>query len=86
MENFTGRSTKNKFPGTAMTIGPHDQKIRSRLFAITQQGRARISGRMSNHERVVGSDWVVTLQDQSFVVEIAADRQGATWRERIRIR
>jgi propionyl-CoA carboxylase alpha chain len=33
---------------------------------------------MSNHERVVGTDWVVTLPGQSYVVEIAADRQGAT--------
>jgi propionyl-CoA carboxylase alpha chain len=33
---------------------------------------------MSNHERVVGTDWVVTLQGHSHAVEIAADRQGAT--------
>jgi propionyl-CoA carboxylase alpha chain len=39
--------------------------------------RARISGRMDNHERKVGSDWVVTLGGISFPVTIAADRAGS---------
>ena len=33
---------------------------------------------MSNHEREVGSDWVVSLAGESFPVTIAADREGAT--------
>jgi propionyl-CoA carboxylase alpha chain len=40
--------------------------------------RARISGRMDNHERKVGADWVVRLQGESFPVKIEADRTGAT--------
>ena len=40
--------------------------------------RARISGRMDNHERVVGTEWVINLQDESLPASIAADREGAT--------
>ncbi|MHA1530225.1 MAG: acetyl-CoA carboxylase biotin carboxylase subunit [Alphaproteobacteria bacterium] len=48
------------------------------MHRVVEIRRARVSGRMSNHERVVGTDWVVSLHGQSHVVEIAADRQGAT--------
>ncbi|HUS53048.1 MAG TPA: acetyl/propionyl/methylcrotonyl-CoA carboxylase subunit alpha [Thermohalobaculum sp.] len=48
------------------------------MHRVVEIRRARVSGRMSNHERVVGTDWVVSLQGQSYAVEIAADRQGAT--------
>jgi propionyl-CoA carboxylase alpha chain len=40
--------------------------------------RARVSGRMDNHERVVGTDWVVTIGAQSYTASIQADREGAT--------
>ncbi|EKE45433.1 propionyl-CoA carboxylase, alpha subunit [Oceaniovalibus guishaninsula JLT2003] len=40
--------------------------------------RARIEGRMDNHERHVGADWVVFAADREFPVRIAADRDGAT--------
>jgi propionyl-CoA carboxylase alpha chain len=40
--------------------------------------RARISGRMDNHERVVGTDWVVGLGKQNYHASIQADREGAT--------
>ncbi|MDH3666913.1 MAG: acetyl/propionyl/methylcrotonyl-CoA carboxylase subunit alpha [Paracoccaceae bacterium] len=48
------------------------------MFRVVEIRRARISGRMSNHERVVGTDWVVSLQGTDFPVKIAADREGAT--------
>jgi len=48
------------------------------MYRVTEIRRARISGRMDNHERHVGSDWVVRLQDQSFDVVIGADKEGAT--------
>ena len=35
--------------------------------------RARVSGRMDNHERKVGADWNVALQGHAFDVVIAAD-------------
>ncbi|MFC7705311.1 acetyl-CoA carboxylase biotin carboxylase subunit [Plastorhodobacter daqingensis] len=50
------------------------------MHRVAEIRRARISGRMGNHERHVGADWVVTLQDQEFVVSVAADKAGATIR------
>ena len=40
--------------------------------------RTRITGRLGNHERHVGADWVVTLAGQELPVTIAADRDGAS--------
>jgi len=40
--------------------------------------RTRISGRMDNHTRKVGNDWVVSLQGEAFALAIAADRDGST--------
>ncbi len=47
------------------------------MHRVTEIRRARISGRMDNHERHVGTDWVVSLQGADFPVTIAADRAGA---------
>ncbi len=47
------------------------------MYRVAEIRRTRISGRMGNHERVVGKDWVVRLQDTDFKVTIAADKQGA---------
>ncbi|WP_170558707.1 acetyl-CoA carboxylase biotin carboxylase subunit [Ruegeria atlantica] len=48
------------------------------MHRVAEIRRTRVSGRMDNHERKVGSDWVVTLQGQEYAVEIDADRDGAT--------
>jgi propionyl-CoA carboxylase alpha chain len=45
---------------------------------VAEIRRTRISGRMDNHERRVGTDWVVTLQGVDYPLVIAADRDGAT--------
>jgi len=45
---------------------------------VAEIRRTRISGRMDNHERHVGDDWVVSLQGQSYPVTIAADREGSS--------
>ncbi|MEJ2022355.1 MAG: acetyl/propionyl-CoA carboxylase subunit alpha, partial [Maritimibacter sp.] len=50
------------------------------MFRVDEIRRSRISGRMDNHERHVGEDWVVTLQGESFEVAIAADHEGSTVR------
>ncbi|MEV8466538.1 acetyl/propionyl/methylcrotonyl-CoA carboxylase subunit alpha [Fluviibacterium sp. DFM31] len=50
------------------------------MYRIAEIRRTRVSGRMDNHERKVGTDWVVTLQDEEFPVVIAADAQGSTIR------
>ncbi len=48
------------------------------MFRVAEIRRTRISGRMDNHERRVGSDWVVELAGATFPVTIAADRGGST--------
>ncbi|MFA5537800.1 MAG: acetyl/propionyl/methylcrotonyl-CoA carboxylase subunit alpha [Gemmobacter sp.] len=47
---------------------------------VAEIRRARISGTMDNHERLVGTEWVVSVQGESFPVTVEADRQGATVR------
>jgi propionyl-CoA carboxylase alpha chain len=50
------------------------------MHRVAEIRRTRVSGRMDNHERKVGTDWVVALQGQSYPVVIDADRDGATVR------
>jgi propionyl-CoA carboxylase alpha chain len=47
---------------------------------VAEIRRTRISGTMDNHERKVGTDWVVTLQGARFAVRIDADKGGSTVR------
>ncbi len=47
---------------------------------VVEIRRTRISGRMDNHERKVGDDWVVIAQGREMPVTIDADREGATVR------
>ncbi|MEP5730750.1 MAG: acetyl/propionyl/methylcrotonyl-CoA carboxylase subunit alpha [Sulfitobacter sp.] len=48
------------------------------MHRVGEIRRARVSGRMDNHERKVGTQWNVTLQEHSFDVVIEADQGGAT--------
>ena len=50
------------------------------MFRVAEIRRARISGTMDNHERTVGSDWVVVAQGARFALTIEADREGSTVR------
>jgi propionyl-CoA carboxylase alpha chain len=47
------------------------------MHRISEIRRTRITGRMDNHERTVGTDWNVALQGQSFDAVVKADRSGA---------
>jgi len=47
------------------------------MHRVAEIRRTRVSGRMDNHERRVGADWVVSLQGEQFEVSIAADKEGA---------
>ncbi len=47
------------------------------MHRVAEIRRARVSGRMDNHERKVGADWNVSLQGASLDVVIDADREGA---------
>ncbi len=48
------------------------------MHRVAEIRRTRVSGRMDNHERKVGTDWVVTAQGERFDVTIDADPQGST--------
>ena len=48
------------------------------MHRVAEIRRTRISGRMSHHERHVGSEWVVKLQGQDIAVSIEADHDGST--------
>ena len=48
------------------------------MHRVGEIRRARVSGRMDNHERKVGSDWVVSLQGERYPVTIRADHGGST--------
>jgi propionyl-CoA carboxylase alpha chain len=50
------------------------------MHRVAEIRRTRVSGRMDNHERRVGSNWCVTAQGESFEVEIDADQDGSTIR------
>jgi propionyl-CoA carboxylase alpha chain len=45
---------------------------------VAEIRRTKISGRMDNHERRVGDNWVVSLQGEKFAVSVAADMDGST--------
>ncbi len=47
------------------------------MHRVAEIRRTRVSGRMDNHERHVGEDWVVTLQGHSYPVGIDAFAGGA---------
>lgn len=48
------------------------------MHRVAEIRRTRVSGRMDNHERKVGTEWVVSLQGQHFAMSIAADHEGST--------
>jgi propionyl-CoA carboxylase alpha chain len=45
---------------------------------VAEIRRTRVSGRLDNHERRVGTDWTVALQGEAFEVSISADHDGST--------
>ncbi|SMC73979.1 acetyl/propionyl/methylcrotonyl-CoA carboxylase subunit alpha [Primorskyibacter flagellatus] len=45
---------------------------------VAEIRRARVSGRLDNHERHVGEKWNVALQDVDYDVVVSADPKGAT--------
>ncbi len=48
------------------------------MHRVAEIRRTRVSGRMDNHERRVGVDWVVSLQGEDYAMTIDADREGST--------
>ncbi len=50
----------------------------SAMHRVSEIRAARVSGRLDNHEREVGSDFVISLGGHDFVVKIDADAAGST--------
>ena len=48
------------------------------MHRMAEIRRARISGRLDNHERHVGENWVIFVAGREIPVRIRADREGAT--------
>ena len=44
---------------------------------VAEIRRTKVSGRLDNHERKVGNDWVVSLQGCSYNVRVNADQNGS---------
>ena len=79
---FIAEEYPQGFEGVNLT---HDQLRRvasaaAAMYRVAEIRRTRVSGRMDNHERTIGTDWVVLLQGCEFPVTIEADRQGASVR------
>ena len=49
----------------------------SAMNRVAEIRRTQVSGRLGNHERRVGTDWIVSLQGEDFATTIAADRDGS---------
>ncbi len=47
------------------------------MHRVAEIRRTRISGRLGNHERRVGTDWIVHVDGTDFAVTMTADREGA---------
>ncbi|PZX16300.1 propionyl-CoA carboxylase alpha chain [Palleronia aestuarii] len=50
------------------------------MHRVEEIRRTRISGRMGNHERKIGTDWVVDIDGRTWNLVTDADRDGATVR------
>ncbi len=50
------------------------------MHRVSEIRAAKVSGRLDNHAREVGTDFVISLQNTDFAVQIAADCDGSTVR------
>jgi len=82
--NITTAFIAEEYPDgfEGVTLGAEDLRrvaaASAAMHRVAEIRRTRVSGRLGNHERVVGTDWVVTAQGERFDVAIAADPDGAT--------
>ncbi len=73
----------DEFPGGFNGVSLPESDLRrvaaaaAAMFRLVEIRRTRISGRMDNHERRVGGDWVVDVQGTRFALRTEADRDGA---------
>ncbi len=50
----------------------------SAMMRVAEIRAAQVSGRLDNHERQVGEDFVISLQGVDFAVKVEADKAGST--------
>ena len=48
------------------------------MHRVAEIRRTQITGRLGNHERRVGEDWIVGLNGREFPVRVRADKAGST--------
>ncbi|UXX84084.1 acetyl-CoA carboxylase biotin carboxylase subunit [Roseovarius pelagicus] len=84
--NITTAFIEEEYPDGFNGVDLDDDALRriaascAAMHRVAEIRRTRVSGRMDNHERHVGEDWVVTLQGQRHAVSINAYKGGATVR------
>jgi propionyl-CoA carboxylase alpha chain len=77
---FIAEEFPDGFQGTTLDEGTLRRvaAAAAAMNRVAEIRRTRLSGRMDNHERKVGDDWVVQIAGQAFALRIRADRSGAT--------
>jgi len=81
--NMTTAFIEEEFPDGFQGVTLSDEVLQrigaaaAAMHRVAEIRRTRISGRMDNHERKVGADWVVSLQGQSYDTMIKADKEGS---------
>ncbi len=82
--DMTTAFIEEEYPDGFDGVDLHEDALRriaaaaAAMYRVGEIRRTRVSGRMDNHERHVGDDWVVMLQGHAYPVNIEADKQGAT--------
>ncbi|MEE9455268.1 MAG: acetyl/propionyl/methylcrotonyl-CoA carboxylase subunit alpha [Paracoccaceae bacterium] len=79
---FIAEEYPDGFEGAALPMDVLKQLAAgaSAMHRVSEIRAARVSGRLDNHEREVGRDFVISLGGQDFVVQISADFGGSTVR------
>lgn len=81
--NITTAFIAEEYPDGFTGVDLSDDKIidlaacAAAMNRVAEIRRTKISGRMDNHERRVGDDWVVQISGKVFSVNVSADTSGA---------
>lgn len=81
--NITTAFIAEEYPDGFNGVDLSDDKIidlaacAAAMNLVAEIRRTKISGRMDNHERRVGDDWVVQISGKVFSVNVSADTNGA---------
>ena len=81
--NITTAFIAEEYPDGFNGVDLSDDKIidlaacAAAMNRVAEIRRTKISGRMDNHERRVGDDWVVQISGKVFSVNVSADTNGA---------